>query len=339
MNLRKALRLVLGALLAAFFVWLTLRHIDTARIGAAMRGARLDLLAAAMAALCVGYACRIRRWQTMLLRANPALRAIDCAGPLMASFAANNVLPFRAGDLMRAFVFNDRLHTTPGAVLATLFVERLLDLLMVILLLGLALAVFHLDIAKVLGLGVPLLLLGAAAIVVVLLFPQVLQPLLRGLGSLAGRLPAAAKVQRELGQVTDTLGQLAGGGTMVRLLGWSAGVWLIEGGVYWLVALSVTGVAGMAAPQGAWLAVPVGSLATLIPSTPGYVGTFDYFTAQAMVMTGNDLTVAAAFAFLVHMVLWLPGTVAGGLYLALRPAALPMLVPVPVRVQEQERPC
>lgn len=319
MTTRKLLRLAVGALLAALFVWLTLRHIDVARIATAMRGARLDLLAAALAALCVGYACRILRWQTMLLRANPALRAIDCAGPLMASFAANNVLPFRAGDLMRAFVFNDRLHTTPGSVLATLLVERLLDLLMVILLLALALQLFHLDASRLVGLGVPVLLLGAAAILLVLLVPQVLQPLLRLLDRLAGRLPVAARVRQELRKVTDTLGQLAGGGTMVQLIGWSAGVWLIEGGVYGLVALSLTGVA---AAQGAWLAVPVGSLATLIPSTPGYVGTFDYFTAQAMVLAGNDPTAAAAFAFLVHMVLWLPGTVAGGLYLALRPAAV-----------------
>ena len=319
MNGRKLIRLALGMAMALLFVWLTLRHIDTARIAAVMRGARLDLLAAATLALCVGYACRILRWRTMLLRANPALRAIDCAGPLLASFAANNVLPFRAGDLMRAFVFNDRMHTTPGSVLATLFVERLLDLLMVILLLAVALAAFHFDSAGIFGLGVPLLLLGAAAIVAVLLFPQILQPLLRGLGRLARRLPAAAKVQQELRKVTDTLTQLAGHSTMLRLIGWSAGVWLIEGGVYWLVAHSL---AGVAAPQGAWLAVPVGTLATLIPSTPGYVGTFDYFTAQAMLLAGNEATAAAAFAFLVHMVLWLPGTVAGGLYLLLRPSTV-----------------
>jgi uncharacterized protein (TIRG00374 family) len=315
MNGRKLFRLGLGAAMAGLFIWLTLRHIDGARIAQVMRGARPELLAAAMAALCVGYACRILRWQTMLLRANPALRATDCAGPLLASFAANNVLPFRAGDLMRAFVFNDRLHTTPGAVLATLFVERLLDLLMVILLLGLALAAFHFDVSRLIGIGAPLLLLAAASILVVLLAPQVLQPLLHGLDALAGRLPAAARVQQELRKVADTLGQLAGGSTMLKLLGWSAGAWLIEGLVYLLVARSL---AGITAADGAWLAVPVGTLATLIPSTPGYVGTFDYFTAQAMVVSGNDATAAAAFAFLVHLAIWLPPTVAGGLYLLMR---------------------
>jgi uncharacterized protein (TIRG00374 family) len=317
MNTRKLLRLALGASMAIFFVWLTLRHIDGARIAAVLLGVRPELLGAAIAAMCLGYVCRILRWQAMLVRVNPVLRAVDCAGPLIASFAANNVLPFRAGDLMRAFVFNDRLRTTPGSVLATLFVERLLDLLMVILLLCLALTVFHLDLAKMFVLGVPLLGLSGAAILVVLLFPKLLQPLMRGLQSLAKRLPAAARVEQELHKVSDTLSQLAGGSMMLRLIGWSVGIWLIEGGVYWLVAQSL---AGIAAAQGVLLAVPVGTLATLIPSTPGYVGTFDYFTAQAMLLTGNEPTVAAAFAFLVHMVLWLPATVAGGLYLALRPS-------------------
>jgi glycosyltransferase 2 family protein len=319
MNARKLFRLALGVAMAVLFGWLTLRHIDGARIAEVMRGAKAELVVAAIAAMCLGYVCRILRWQTMLRRANPKLRAIDCAGPLLAGFAANNVLPFRAGDLMRAFAFNDRMHTTAGTVLATLFVERLLDLLMVILLLALALAVFHFDISSFAGVGVPLLMMAAGAILLLLLFPQVLQPLMRGLQNLAGRLPAAIRLQQELRKVTDTLGMLAGGGTMLRLLGWSTAVWLIECGVYWLVASSLP---GMAASHGAWVAVPVGSLATLIPSTPGYVGTFDYFTAQAMVLAGNEATAAAAFALLVHVVLWLPATVAGGLYLLLRPAAV-----------------
>ena len=314
---RKAFRLALGVAIAALFVWLTLRQVDGARIAQVLRGARADYLGAAVLLLCAGYACRIARWRTMLARDNPALRWADCAGPLLASFAANNVLPFRAGDLMRAFAFNARLHTTAGSVLATLFVERLLDLLMVILLLGVALWSFGFDVARLLGVGGPLLVLAACAIVAVLLRPALLQPIVKLLGLLAGRLPAAARLQAELNKATGTLVKLAGGSTMWQLLAWSAAAWITEGGVYWLVAQAL---ASVTAPLGAWLAVPVGTLATLIPSTPGYVGTFDYFTAQAMILAGNDQTASAAFAFLVHMALWLPPTVAGGLYMVLRPA-------------------
>jgi uncharacterized membrane protein YbhN (UPF0104 family) len=67
------------------------------------------------------------------------------------------------------------------------------------------------------------------------------------------------------------------------------------------------------------LALPVGTLATLIPSTPGYVGTFDYFTVRAMSVLGNSISASTAYALLVHILLWLPPTLIGGLYLLLNP--------------------
>ena len=320
MSAARALRLLLGVALAALFAWLTVHQLDLQRIGQALREARPAGWAAAVALLCLGYLCRVLRWHVMLRRENPSLRWHECAGPMLAGFAANNVLPFRAGDLLRGLAFNGRLGITAGAALASLFVERLLDLLMVLLLLGAALWVFGFDAARVLGVGGPLLLLAAMAVLAVLLFPRLLQPLAGLLGRLATRLPAAARVQAGLANAMATLTQLSGGSTMLRLVGWSGAAWLAEGGVYALVAQSMAASSTvLSVPGGSWLALPVGTLATLIPSTPGYVGTFDYFTAQAMVLAGNERTAAAAFAFLIHLVLWLPPTLAGGLYFMLRP--------------------
>ena len=317
MPARKTFRLLVGVALAGLFVWLTLRQVDLALIGQALGGARVDYVVAAIALLCAGYACRIARWRIMLARDNPALRWADCAGPLLAGFAANNVLPFRAGDLLRALAFNGRMGTAAGAVLATLFVERLLDLLMMLLLLGVALWTFDFNLDGLLGFGGPVLVATACGILIVLLFPAVLKPVARALGIVAVRLPAAARLQAELDKATGMLGLLAGGRIMAGLIAWSGAAWLAEGGVYWLAALSLESIA---TPAGGWLALPVGTLATLIPSTPGYIGTFDYFTAQAMTTAGNEKTASAAYAFLVHVILWLPPTVLGGLYLVLRPA-------------------
>ena len=61
------------------------------------------------------------------------------------------------------------------------------------------------------------------------------------------------------------------------------------------------------------------TLATLIPSTPGYIGTFDYFMTWAMIQLGNAPSPAAAAAFLVHTLLWLPPTIVGGAYLLSHP--------------------
>jgi uncharacterized membrane protein YbhN (UPF0104 family) len=62
-----------------------------------------------------------------------------------------------------------------------------------------------------------------------------------------------------------------------------------------------------------WFSMGGGTLATLIPGTPGHVGTFDFFTTEAMQGFGVDHTRSATYALLVHLLLWLPITLVGGL--------------------------
>ena len=64
-----------------------------------------------------------------------------------------------------------------------------------------------------------------------------------------------------------------------------------------------------------WFACATGTLATLIPSSPGYVGTFDYFAILGMMAYGAGRAISTAFAMLVHLLLWLPVTLAGAAYL------------------------
>jgi hypothetical protein len=318
MTLKRIARLILGLVFAGLFLWLIARQINFDDLLRAFADTRPIMVAAALIAFFVGYAARIERWRLMLQPDNSALRWGQCAGPLLASFAVNNVLPFRAGDVLRAFAFNARLGISSGIVLATLFVERLLDLLMVIVLLGVALAVFGLDSSLFAGIGSASLVAIALAIVTVLSFPQMFAPLARGIGTTAARWSPrlGRKLAEEIDKSLYTLSHLAKGHRMARLIIWSITVWLAEGCVFWFAALALSSVH---TPQAGWLALPIGTLATLIPSTPGYVGTFDYFTMRAMTTVGNSPAAAAAFTLLVHSVLWLPPTLIGGMYLLLRP--------------------
>lgn len=61
------------------------------------------------------------------------------------SFAANNALPFKAGDALRVFTFNGRLEVSAGVVIATLLAERLLDGLVILVLFGALLLFLNLD--------------------------------------------------------------------------------------------------------------------------------------------------------------------------------------------------
>jgi uncharacterized membrane protein YbhN (UPF0104 family) len=60
-----------------------------------------------------------------------------------------------------------------------------------------------------------------------------------------------------------------------------------------------------------WLSLGAATLATLLPSSPGYVGTFDYFATLGFTAYGASAALATAVALLTHVLLWLPVTVAG----------------------------
>lgn len=316
----KILRLLPGVAFAGVFLWLALREISLADIKGAFLHANTLLMLAALAAFCAGYACRIERWKLMLKLDNASLRWSACAGPMLAGVAANNVLPFRTGDMLRALAFNRQLQVNAATSIATLLVERLLDLLMIIAAFGLALGCFELEHSRFFDIGGAILAAGAAAILFCLLFPSLFKPLAMRIGRIAVLVSASfgQKALSEIGKLFSTLEQLAGAHTMGKLILWSLAAWFLEGLVFWFAALSLPAIVF---PTASWLALPVGTLATIIPSTPGYVGTFDFFSASAMTTLGNPTAAATAYALLVHVLLWLPPTLAGGIYLLLHPAS------------------
>ena len=93
-----------------------------------------------------------------------------------------------------------------------------------------------------------------------------------------------------------------------QLMLWSLLVWGFEACVFYAIAMALPDIT---VPVAAFLAMPVGTLSTMLPSTPGYIGTFHYFVTQATSAVGNPEIAAVAFAFLVHLALYIPVTLCG----------------------------
>lgn len=321
----RAIQLAISLAVAGFFFWLVARNINGAELSAALAAAKPGWIAMGVGFFLLGYSCRIARWRQMLLRDNPGLAWAPIGVAFYGSIAANNILPFRAGDALRVFGFSKYLGVPVSTLLATLFVERLLDLFCLLIAFGLALLLLPLAggaAGTLVGVGGSGLIAIGTGVAVVLLFPQLFEPLARFALGLLGKVSPG--IAEKLGAFVDnsfaTLRHLSHGPRMLILLIWSAGAWGFEGAVFWSVANAVP---AMAAPSAGWLAFPVGTLATLLPSTPGYVGTFDFFAIKAAQAMGNSAGAAAAFALLVHLVIWLPATIIGGLALAIWNAAKP----------------
>lgn len=317
--LKKVFKLVLGLFFAILFIWLLVRQINVNEIKSAFYGTNKFWIISAILSFIAGYSCRIKRWQVMLQKDNSILRWADCAGPFLGSFAANNVLPFRAGDILRVFAFNSRLGVSSGIVVATLFVERLLDLLMVLMFLGVAIFLVDIDSIQSYGFISVALIVFSFLLLLLLLYPRYFAPFVAILVKFVALILPNFKVKllNEINKFLDTLIHLSTGHIMSKLIIWSILSWLAEGCVFLFAALALASIVN---PIAAWVALPVGTLATLIPSTPGYVGTFDYFTTEAMKFLGNNIAASTAFAFLVHALLWFPPTIIGGLYLIIHPA-------------------
>lgn len=312
----RAVKLVIGLALGGVFLWLTLRHVDFAALKHAAQGIDLAALALAPVCLAIGYACRVQRWRLMLLPHNPSLSQTRAGIAFVASIAVNNLAPFRMGDALRCFGFSPWLGVAPGAVLATVLIERLLDMIALLLTLALALWIVAAT-GDSLGLGGPgALILASLGIIALFLVvqPRLLAPLIAGLGRLVGRFGPNARTRADgfLLPLMHALASFSERRAMAGLIAWTFPVWVFEGATYWAVAKAMP---SLPTPQAAWLAMPVGTLSTLLPSTPGHIGTFDYFAQIATVAAGNPLVEATAFVLIVHGVLWLTTTLTGGICL------------------------
>lgn len=300
-------RPLLGLAFAAAFGWLLARGVDWRAVRAALAGALAAPLLAGLLLLGLGFTVRIARWWWMLRPLAPTLPFARCVRPFLASLALNNTLPFRAGDVARTVAFRDELGVPAGQVLGTLVIERVLDLVALLVLLGLGLGVMATgELPRALVAGAS----GAGVVAVLGLGLAVAMPA-SVVARLQGRL-GSGRVAAFLGHAAQALAPLRSMGQVMRLLALSLVAWTLEGTTYAAVAVSL-GVA--AAPFAPWLALAAGTLSTLLPGTPGYVGTFDYFAARGLMAGGAGAAQATAFALLVHAMLWVPVTAVGGLLL------------------------
>jgi uncharacterized membrane protein YbhN (UPF0104 family) len=318
---RRWIRPTAGLAVTVVFVWLLTKQLEGDEVRAAFGRLSLIWLMPALAALACGYTLRIVRWWVMLRAMDPAVRLGACVRPFLVSIAVNNLLPFRAGDAFRVVGFRDELQAPPTRVLGTMFVERLLDLTTLLLF-------FFIGLSGTAPGGIPpafvtgaawMAGLGAAMVLGLLL----LAGRLEAMSAAAGRWPIiqrhgvlawAAKQAHHLAGVLSVLHTPAMTAKLALL---SCAAWFCEGLVFVAVA-SGLGIEG--GPRGPLFALATGTLATLIPSSPGYVGTFDYFAALGLIAYGAPRALAAAFAIVVHLVLWLPLTLAGVVHF-IRPGA------------------
>jgi uncharacterized protein (TIRG00374 family) len=310
-HVRTLLYLAIVAL-TGFFSYLALRGVDFAGVGRALAHSNYGWLVPALGAFGLATLARALRWHALFApERRPPLRAVGNA--MLVGYLFNNILPARAGEAARVVTLRQRAGTAPAEVVGTVVVERLFDLLSILLLFFVAQPwlphVSWFGTAAIAAIALAAALI--AAIVVLVIYGD--RPV-RFLARPLGRLPllSASRVERA---AADLVAGLSGLHRLsVAFLGffWSLAAWLLSSASAWLVTYAFGLHLGFDA--GILCSVAVG-LAMVLPAPPASVGVFEAAALLALNAYGISNTGALPYALVLHVVNFLPFVVLGALAL------------------------
>ncbi len=312
--MRRWLLVGLGVLISAVFLYIGFQGLDPARLWATIRTIEVGWLVVATAVYFVAAYIITWRWYYLLrpVQDVPPARLFPL---VIVGYMGNNVYPFRIGEVVRAYLLNRREGTNIPATLTTILVERIFDGITMLVLVFVALVFVEFD-EPTIRQGIYIL---TALFVLALLafFMLALRPALtrRLYTALIGRF-APSRLHEPLirlaDQLMDGLEALRSPRDLLLTFGASLLSWTVEASTYWIVLRAFPFDVSFLVLL---LCVGLGNLATILPTTPGYVGTFHGIVALVLRAFGVTATDAAAYAVVMHAVLWAPVTAAGVFYL------------------------
>lgn len=298
--LRPWVRGGVGLAIGAVFLWLALRQTSLEQVRTILSKSHIGWLIVAMGCYATDLAVRVVRWRT-LLRGVKALSFSSVGIVLLVGYAVNNILPARLGELFRADFAGRRYRVSRSAIAGSILLERVLDGLVVVL--SLVLGRLFISEQPVLS---SLTAVGAMLFTSIFIALWVLS---QGSGRNWFRLwpGVSSRVQGFRKGLTAMRGASFGSAVRVSLV-----VWLLEGTALWAVLKAVDVSLSW---QEMLPVVGVVSLSTLLPSAPGFVGTYQYAYAFTVSLFGYEPARGVAAATAAQVFLLGSVTVVGlGLY-------------------------
>ncbi|MBN1201159.1 MAG: flippase-like domain-containing protein [Anaerolineae bacterium] len=306
--------LAVGILVSVVFLYVGLKGLQLSDVWHDIRHARIGWLVPGVAVYFLAVWGRTWRWH-YLLRPLKAVSLRALFPIVVIGYMGNNVYPFRAGEVIRAYVLKRNEDVSMSASLATIIIERIFDGLVMLIFVFVALpfADFKQDWLKDIVFFSTLLFWGGFMVFLVM----ALQPeRTRGLYTwlfdrlLPGKLGEAAKGLAE--HFMRGLENLRSPRDLLMTLVSSVFIWLTETTKYWFVMHAFDFEVSFFVLM---VMTAIVNLATTLPSSPGYVGTFDTPGIETLKAYNVPSQVAASYTLVLHAALWLPITLLGFYYL------------------------
>jgi uncharacterized protein (TIRG00374 family) len=293
--------LLIALALAAVLLYFAFRNVDWAELGATLAGARPQYLALSVGLLSCSTFLRGLRWRLLLAADRPIPPLLGFWG-VSVGYLGNGFLPARAGELLRSALVARNTGLGVTYVIATALTERILDAVALVLILAAALATLE---------QVPDWLLAAARAGAVLglggLLGLLILPYFEGVVvAILSRLPLPPALRDRLATFVERfllgLRAVRSPARASQFLGLTAAVWMIDATAMVICARGLDLTLGY---RTAFLMLAALGLASAAPSTPGFVGIYQFVAVTILPLFGFSEARALALILAVQGTIYL----------------------------------
>lgn len=295
----KFVKVSIGIVISVFFLWLVLKDLHYGDFFDAITSVNLSVLAVGLFVWLVGYGVRGIRAKILLLPIKDLSWKRSMAYVLI-GFTANNTLPLRAGEFVRPYVVGVKEDIPKTTVFATIAAERLFDGLVIVMLTIVGASVMPIQdwMRNVIWFSAILFIVALVGFIFLLYFNRQTMSVISFFLKI---VPSGlrTKIENLLNVFTTGLEFLRNPAQLISVAGTSLVIWICEAAFYYIAAISFS--FDISFFQ-AMFVMGMLNLAILIPSSPGYVGTFEYVTVASLGLLGIGHSQAAGYALVSHIV-------------------------------------
>jgi glycosyltransferase 2 family protein len=300
-NSRSRWIILLSFALAAALLYFTLRGLDWATFWTVVRFGRYEFLLMTIPIGCINYYFRAVRWN-VLLQAEKKISTVSVFWANMVGYMGNAYLPARAGEILRSAFLGQQKGLGTSFVLATALAERLLDVIALVLIGSISLLIQP-NISPILANALRFMaLVGFLGLVIMILIPFQEGLILRALSWLP--LP-----EKYLGLASQQVTRFLTGMRSLRSIR-RLGIFTLLTVTIWFVD-AIANVLGvhilsqtLTIDQALILLAALG-LSSAIPSTPGYIGVYQFVAVVVLTSFGFSRATALAYILISQIINYL----------------------------------
>ena len=303
-----------GLAVSGLCLYLVFRNIDFFALRKSLAEVRYVYLLVVLGLIFLFTFFRALRWKYLLAPVKE-IRTWDLFEVTTIGYLANNVLPARIGEVVRALVLSKTEGIRTASSLATIVTERFFDVMTLLFIL--AVSSRHLPLPEGTKGHAMTLVIGSFGII--LLFMLLMRYRQGWLLQMSHKLiaPISLKMANRLQSSIQDFGHglmvLESKGDLLAVVVLSIFIGLSMGGIYYFAAL---GFGIVLTFSKLLLLVSMIFIGITIPSSPGFIGTFHYFCIKGLLLGGvKNKSLALSYAIVIHLIQYIPESLAGLLFL------------------------